>query len=98
MPSIDDIAAEYGERAAGSCGARGEPASPPTCQPRVRLSHAAGSANPSRIDDVRRYGEQDMPADARRPIEAAVASIRLNGRVRTGALPDIERWVASHAR
>jgi aminopeptidase N len=59
---------------------------------------AAGSAEPTRIDDVRRYGDQDMPADARRPVEAAVASIELNERVKVGALPDIDHWIASHAR
>ena len=59
---------------------------------------AAGSAEPNRIDDVRHYGEQDMPKDARRPVEAAVASIKLNEKVKTGALPDIDRWIASHAR
>jgi aminopeptidase N len=59
---------------------------------------AAGSADPTRINDVRHYGEQDMPADARRPIEAAIASIKLNEKVQAVALPDIERWVAIHAR
>jgi aminopeptidase N len=59
---------------------------------------AAGSAEPNRIDDVRHFGEQDMPADARRPVEAAVASIKLNERVKAGALPDIDRWIASQAR
>jgi hypothetical protein len=59
---------------------------------------AAGSAERTRIDDVRHYGEQDMPADARRPVEAAVASIKLNERVKAGALPDIDHWIASHAR
>jgi len=59
---------------------------------------AAGSAEPARVDDIRRYGEQDMPADARRPVIAAIASIKLNARVRAAALPDIDRWVASHAR
>jgi aminopeptidase N len=59
---------------------------------------AARSADPTRIDDVRHYGEQDMPADARRPIDAAVASIKLNERVKAGALPDIDHWAASHVR
>jgi aminopeptidase N len=59
---------------------------------------AARSAETTRIDDVRHYGEQDMPADARRPVEAAVASIKLNERVKAGALPDIDRWIASRAR
>lgn len=58
---------------------------------------AAGSAEPNRIDDVRHYGEQDMPVDARRPVEAAVASIKLNERVKAAAIPDIDHWVASHA-
>jgi hypothetical protein len=59
---------------------------------------AAASADPTRIDDVRHYGEQDMPADARRPVVAAIASIKLNEKVQAGALPDIDRWIASHAR
>jgi hypothetical protein len=59
---------------------------------------AAGSAERTRIDDVRHYGDADMPADARRPVEAAVASIKLNERVKAGALPDIDHWIASHAR
>jgi hypothetical protein len=59
---------------------------------------AAGSADPTRIGDIRHYGEQDMPADARRPVDAAVAAIKLNARVRAGALPDIDRWVASQTR
>jgi aminopeptidase N len=59
---------------------------------------AAGSADPTRIDDVRHYGEQDMPADARRPIEAAVASIKLNEKVRAVVIPDIGRWIENHAR
>jgi Peptidase family M1 domain/Peptidase M1 N-terminal domain/ERAP1-like C-terminal domain len=59
---------------------------------------AAGSAERTRIDDVRHYGDADMPADARRPVEAAVASIKLNERVKAGTLPDIDHWIASHAR
>jgi aminopeptidase N len=55
---------------------------------------AAGSADGARITQVRRYGEQDMPADARRPVEAAVASIKLNEKVKAAALPDIDRWIA----
>jgi hypothetical protein len=35
-----------------------------------------------------------MPADARRPVEAAVASIKLNKREKAAALPDIDRWLA----
>jgi aminopeptidase N len=59
---------------------------------------AARSAEPARIEDVRRYGEQDMPADARRPIEAAVDSIKLNQRIRAVALPDLNAWVEQLTR
>jgi hypothetical protein len=65
---------------------------------RVVPGIAAGSADPTRIDDVRRYGEQDMPDGARRPVDAAVASIQLNERVKAQALPDIDQWIASHVR
>ena len=61
-------------------------------------SIAAGSAEQTRVDDVRHYGEQDMPAGARRPVDAAVASIKLNERVKTGALPDIDHWIAGQSR
>ncbi len=58
---------------------------------------AGWSANKTRIAEVRRYGESDMPADARRPVEEAVSSITLNARVKALALPGIDRWVASRA-
>jgi aminopeptidase N len=57
---------------------------------------ASGSADPARIADIRAYGEAHVPSDARRPIESAVGSIKLNARVRAQALPDIDRWVAAH--
>ena len=57
---------------------------------------ASGSADPARIADIRAYGEAHVPADARRPIERAVQSIKLNGRVRREAIPEIDRWLAAH--
>ncbi|THD80968.1 MAG: M1 family peptidase [Phenylobacterium sp.] len=57
---------------------------------------AANSADPQRIADIEAYGAAHIPPDARRPIESAVGSIKLNGRVRRDALPDIDRWIASH--
>ena len=56
---------------------------------------AGRSADPRRIGDIRRFGAQDMPADARRPVQAAVSHIRLNQRVQRHALPDIGAWVAT---
>ncbi|WP_293372435.1 M1 family metallopeptidase [Phenylobacterium sp.] len=57
---------------------------------------AAGSADPKRIADIRAYGEAVIPADARRPVESAVGSIKLNQRIRAKAIPDIDRWLAAH--
>jgi aminopeptidase N len=57
---------------------------------------ASGSAQPQRIADIEAYGKAHIPADARRPIASAAGSIKLNARVRRQALPDIDRWVASH--
>jgi aminopeptidase N len=61
---------------------------------RVVANIAAGSAEPGRIADIRAYGAAHIPADARRPVESAVGSIKLNQRVQAKALPDIDRWVA----
>jgi hypothetical protein len=64
---------------------------------RVVTLVAANSADPARIVEVRAYGEAAIPPDARRPVEAAVSSIKLNQRVKAQALPDIDRWLAAHA-
>ena len=55
---------------------------------------AGHSARSERIPEIRAWGEKHVPADARRPIEAAIGSIRLNQKVQVQALPDISRWVA----
>jgi aminopeptidase N len=52
------------------------------------------SAREERIAEIRAWGAKNLPADARRPIDAAVGSIRLNQKVQTRALPEISRWVA----
>ena len=57
---------------------------------------AANSADPQRIADIEAYGAAHIPPDARRPIQSAVGSIKLNARVRRDALPDIDRWVAKN--
>ncbi len=62
------------------------------------ISQIAGkSALPARIDDLRRYADGHIAADARQPVEAAVASIGLNKRVRERAIPQINEWIAKHA-
>jgi len=57
---------------------------------------AGASAKSERIAEVRAYGVKDMPAEARRPAESAVGSIRLNQATRARAIPDIVRWIAAH--
>jgi aminopeptidase N len=62
------------------------------------ISGIAGeSAQPSRIDDLRRYADGHVAADARQAVDAAVASIGLNQRVREHAIPQIDAWIAKHA-
>jgi aminopeptidase N len=54
---------------------------------------AGGSSQLDRVADIRRYADQHLPADARQEVEAAVASIRLNVRLRDIAIPQIDDWV-----
>ena len=64
----------------------------------VVISGIAGrSALPSRIDDLRRYADGHLAPDARQAVDAAVASIGLNQRVRERAIPQIDAWVAKHS-
>jgi hypothetical protein len=59
------------------------------------ISNIAGrSALPSRIDDLRRYADGHIAADARQAVDAAVASIGLNQRVRERGIPQINAWIA----
>jgi aminopeptidase N len=57
---------------------------------------AGASATPGRIDDLRRYADRHIAADARQQVDAAIASIQLNARVRDHAIPQIDRWIADH--
>jgi aminopeptidase N len=75
---------------------RGDLAIDPQTRWQVVTRIAGASARTERIAEVRAYGAKDMPPEARRPVESAVASIRLNQAVQAKALPDIGRWVAEH--
>jgi len=57
---------------------------------------AGASATPRRIDDLSRYADRHIAADARQQVDAAIASIQLNARVRDHAIPQIDRWIADH--
>jgi aminopeptidase N len=62
----------------------------------VISSIAAESRQLSRIDDIQGYADRYLPADARQAVEAAIASIRLNQRVREQAIPQIDAWIGAH--
>jgi aminopeptidase N len=55
---------------------------------------AGGSAQPQRVAELEAWAHTHAPADARRPIVAATAQIRLNARIRDRAVPDIDGWLA----
>jgi aminopeptidase N len=63
---------------------------------RIISGVAAQSGELSRIDDIQRYADKHLPADTRQDVDAAVASIRLNRRVRDKAIPQIDAWIQAH--
>jgi aminopeptidase N len=59
---------------------------------------AGQSCQHDRVADLQRYADHHLPADARKPVEAAVTSIQLNLRTREVAIPQIDDWVAQQSR
>ncbi|HEY2051261.1 MAG TPA: M1 family metallopeptidase [Caulobacteraceae bacterium] len=55
---------------------------------------AGGSSRPERARELEAWAHSHVPADARRPVVAAVAQIGLNARIRAQAVRDIDAWVA----
>ena len=53
----------------------------------------SGSADLSYAEELRAYARAHLPAAASRDVEAAVAQIRLNSRVRDVGLPQIDNWL-----
>ena len=57
----------------------------------------SNSADPQRAAELRAYAASHLPAAAARNVQAAIAQIDLNARVRTVGLPQIDRWLlATH--
>ena len=54
--------------------------------------------DPAMIPAVLAYVERDVPVDARRPFGGAIAAIAFNARVASRMLPELDRWIADHAR
>lgn len=76
----------------------GEPAAGmnPQMQWEEAMVVAGQSADLARIADYRAYLAAKVPADAQKAMMGAIGSIELNHKVATQALPDIDRWLATH--
>lgn len=60
-------------------------------------SIAGASADPRRIADLEAYEARSVPAEVRKPLLAAVASIRRNERFRSKILPEMDDWIRAQA-
>jgi aminopeptidase N len=58
---------------------------------------ASNSADLSRIDDLEAYAAKNIPPEARKAVESAISSIRLNAKFRAERLPQIDRWLRGPA-
>jgi aminopeptidase N len=66
----------------------------PFVRPLLFSEVAGGSAQPQRATQLEAWAHTHAPADARRPVVAAIAQIRLNARIRDRAIPDVDGWLA----
>ncbi|CAN5340606.1 M1 family metallopeptidase [soil metagenome] len=56
----------------------------------------AMSSDPARIAELQAYEKANVPPEAQKPFQGAIASIKLNQRVATEMLPEIDRWIDTH--
>jgi hypothetical protein len=61
-------------------------------------SLATSSGDPAMVGKVQRYAAANLAEGARRDAETAVAEIRDRIKVRQDRLPEIDSWLARHAR
>jgi hypothetical protein len=54
------------------------------------------SADLRRAQELRDYATEHLPAAASRAVEAAIAQIELNARVRATGLPQIDQWLLAN--
>jgi aminopeptidase N len=64
----------------------------------VLPSLTAPSSDMRRAEELRRYAAAHLPAAASRRVNAAVAEIELNARVRSAELPRIDEWLRAERR
>jgi hypothetical protein len=64
----------------------------------VLPSLTAPSSDMRRAEELRRYAAAHLPAAASRRVNAAVAEIELNARVRSAELPRIDEWMRAERR
>jgi aminopeptidase N len=53
------------------------------------------SADPRRAQELRDYAAAHLPAAATRPVQAAIAQIELNARIRARGMPQIDDWLVT---
>lgn len=75
----------------------GQPAASVDPQMRLLLMPAIASASGDlrRIDDLKAYAKEHIPASARENVESAIATIKLNAEFRSKRIPEINRWLAA---
>jgi hypothetical protein len=58
-------------------------------------SIAAQSTNPDRLDDLRRFMDEQIPADARPQVERFYADLAYRLNVKEQRLPQIDQWIGA---
>jgi aminopeptidase N len=69
-----------------------------TTQWRIAGGIAGLSSDEARIADLQKYIDQNVPEDARQPLQGSLESIRLRHRLSTQVLPEMDAWIARSAR
>jgi len=64
---------------------------------KIAVDIASRSALPEREAALKAYEARNVPENARRPFDGALASIRQNRHIAAHAMPDITRWVSVQA-
>jgi len=69
---------------------------PESARRRLAMSIARQSSESRRIAELRAYAVHDVPADARKPFEGAIATIRQNVRIAQQVLPELDAYIEAH--
>jgi aminopeptidase N len=61
---------------------------------RLVVAIAGLSSDPRTISEVRAYTDKNVPVDARKPFDGAVAEIEMNQRVASTVIPQLDDWIS----